>query len=334
MLDLLGLDAVAESVYRGLLNHPHDDVGSLRSRLGLSEEEFRSALELLTELALVRSSTGDGPWRLHAMNPRLGMEILLARQQAELAAHQQRVEAGRAAAARLISEFAACHPGAAESSMIHLDGVDRVRDYLARIHREVQEEVLAFAPGGAQTVENMQASRPLNQELLERGVRMRTVYLDSIRNHRPTTEHAQWLMSLGAEVRTIPSLATRMIISDRRVALLAADSHDTSAGALVLGGEGLLTALCSLFETVWEAAEPLGPLERRSTDQLNRQQQEALRLLAQGYTDEAIAKRLGVSSRTARRIATDLMERLHARSRFQAGVHAVQQGCLPNPSGS
>ncbi|MET8630960.1 LuxR C-terminal-related transcriptional regulator, partial [Kitasatospora sp. NPDC004669] len=49
---------------------------------------------------------------------------------------------------------------------------------------------------------------------------------------------------------------------------------------------------------------------------------------ADGHTDDAIAKRLGVSPRTARRIATDLMERLNARSRFQAGVRATQAGWL------
>ncbi|MGW2995319.1 helix-turn-helix domain-containing protein, partial [Streptomyces sp. NPDC001193] len=53
------------------------------------------------------------------------------------------------------------------------------------------------------------------------------------------------------------------------------------------------------------------------------------RLLAEGHTDEGIAKRLGVSHRTARRIATVLMERLGARSRFEAGVRAVRCGWLP-----
>jgi DNA-binding CsgD family transcriptional regulator len=56
---------------------------------------------------------------------------------------------------------------------------------------------------------------------------------------------------------------------------------------------------------------------------------DAGRLRAEGHTDEAIAKRLGVSHRTARRIASELMERLDARSRFEAGVRALQQGWLP-----
>ncbi len=51
-------------------------------------------------------------------------------------------------------------------------------------------------------------------------------------------------------------------------------------------------------------------------------------MLAQGLTDEAVAKRLGVSPRPARRIAADLMEKLGARSRFQAGARAVAKGWL------
>jgi DNA-binding NarL/FixJ family response regulator len=51
-------------------------------------------------------------------------------------------------------------------------------------------------------------------------------------------------------------------------------------------------------------------------------------LLGEGLTDEAIAGRLGISPRSARRIAGDLMEKLGARSRFQAGACAVQRGWL------
>jgi DNA-binding CsgD family transcriptional regulator len=53
-----------------------------------------------------------------------------------------------------------------------------------------------------------------------------------------------------------------------------------------------------------------------------------LRLLAQGATDEAIARRLGVSDRTVRRIVSGLMERLEARSRFQLAVRASGAGLI------
>ncbi|MDJ0386171.1 hypothetical protein [Streptomyces sp. G-G2] len=45
-------------------------------------------------------------------------------------------------------------------------------------------------------------------------------------------------------------------------------------------------------------------------------------------TDEAAARRLGVSQRSVRRRMSALMERLHASSRFEAGLKAAQQGWL------
>ncbi|MDV5143305.1 hypothetical protein R1T08_03015 [Streptomyces sp. SBC-4] len=87
------------------------------------------------------------------------MEILLARQQAELAALQQRVEASRSAAARLIAEFTHGQSSHPDESVQYLRGVDSIRDYLAALNNQVEEEFLTFAPGGAQTEANMRASR-------------------------------------------------------------------------------------------------------------------------------------------------------------------------------
>ena len=49
-------------------------------------------------------------------------------------------------------------------------------------------------------------------------------------------------------------------------------------------------------------------------------------LLAQGLTDEAIGRRLGISSRTVRRRVAEIVHSLGAKSRFQAGVRAAQAG--------
>ena len=51
-------------------------------------------------------------------------------------------------------------------------------------------------------------------------------------------------------------------------------------------------------------------------------------LLAQGYTDEVVARRIELPRRTYRRRVSSLMEKLGARSRFQAGVLAAQAGWL------
>ncbi|MEI7031263.1 helix-turn-helix transcriptional regulator [Streptomyces pratensis] len=327
MLTSLGVDRRTEAVYRAMLTHPDEGVADLCRRLGMSEGDIRGSFDRLSELALVRPSSEEHG-RLRAVSPDIGMEILLTRQQAEIAAQQHRVETSRAAAAQLISEYADLRPSVAEPGVEHLVGLDRVRERLILLQREVREEVMIFSPGGEQTQENLEASRPLDESLLGRGVRMRTVYLDSVRNSPHTVAYAEWLSGLGRQARTAPTLPVRLIIADHSTAVIPVDSDDTAAGAVVLTGQGALAALCALFESVWETAKPFGEAAPRDERGLTDTESTALKLLADGFTDEAIAKRLGVSHRTARRVATGLMERLGARSRFEAGVGAVRRGWL------
>ncbi|WP_433399571.1 helix-turn-helix transcriptional regulator [Streptomyces sp. CA-146814] len=322
------MEPLAESVYSALLEGAKG-VADICRRLDLSEYAVRGALDRLSELTLVRASA-ESPHRLHAVSPHLGMEILIARQRSELTMHQKRLEEAQAAAARFILDYEARQfPGASEAEVEHLTGLDAIRDHLAILNDQVTEELLTFAPGGPQRPENMQASRPLNQQLLRRGVRMRTIYLNSIRTDRPTMDHSRWLISQGCKVRTVPSLPNRMIIYDRTSVLIASDADDTAAGAIRVSAPGMITALHSLFERVWQSAEPLEAPVLPAPGELTSQQSDALQLLALGHTDEAIAKRLGVSPRTARRITSSLMTHLGARSRFQAGVLALQMGFLP-----
>ncbi|MFF2195027.1 LuxR C-terminal-related transcriptional regulator [Streptomyces sp. NPDC058157] len=333
MLAVLGLDATSEKVYRSMLARPQDGVSELVERLQLPVADVRRALTTLSELALLRPSY-DRDGELRAVSPDVGMEILISRQQAELAAQQQRVEAFRAAAAQLVAECSDLRPKAPHPGVEHLIGLDDIRDRLGSLTRDAQTEVMTFAPDGAHSAESIEAARPLNASLLERGIRMRTIYLDSVRNHQPTVDYVTWLAEQGGRVRTTPALPTRMIIVDRATAVVPVSGDDTAASAVVVTGPAMLAALCMLFESVWQAAQPLGAAAPRTAVGLRPQESTTIRLLADGHTDDAIAKRLGVSSRTARRLATDLMDRLGARSRFEAGVRAVQHGWLPagNPT--
>ncbi|KAB1978629.1 LuxR C-terminal-related transcriptional regulator [Streptomyces triticiradicis] len=328
MLGRLGVNSAAEAVYRIMLAHPREDAAHWGARLDMSEPAVRDALDQLSELALVRPSTEDQD-RVRAVNPLLGLEALLARQQADLATQQQKVEASRAAIAEVIAQYGQDYASGAGGGIQYIEGVDAIREHLELLNSKVRDEFLTFAPGGAQTPANMAASRPLNRRLLKRGVRMRTVYLDSIRRDPPTLVHAEWLEGLGAQIRTAPSLPNRVIIIDRRTALVAADSRNTSTGAVLIENPGTVTLMFALFESVWQSAEPLSTRSRPGPDGLTKQQTEVLRLMARGNTDESIAKSLGVSARTVRRIAAGLLDHLGARSRFQAGTHAVQHGYLP-----
>ncbi|MEV8100329.1 helix-turn-helix transcriptional regulator [Kitasatospora sp. NPDC085879] len=333
MLEILGLDQEAERLYRLMLAHPHDGVVELSQRFAAPPAQIRRLLDRLSGLALVHPAAQEGEFPgtgFRPVPPEVAMELLLARQQADLAAQQLKIEASRAAAARLIAECSALRPQEAASHGEQLTGPEEIRSRLSRLADETMHEIMTFAPGGAHTEADLEASREPNAALLDRGIVIRTVYLDSVRNHQPTARHLQWLSDHGGHVRTVPTLPIRMIISDRRLAVLPIDTADARAGAVLLQGSGTVTALCALFESFWSNASPLSSPRASDSNGLPAQEAAVLRLLAHGLTDEAIAKRLGVSPRTARRIAADLMERLEARSRFEAGVHAVQDGWLPS----
>ncbi|MGW1807031.1 LuxR C-terminal-related transcriptional regulator [Streptomyces sp. NPDC002078] len=327
MLETLGLDELSERTYQLMLADPGINVEGIARLAGASPNKVREAMDRLAALSLLRVPVDeDSPVR--PVSPEYGLEALLARQQAELMERQHQIERSRAAAAALIAKFAHLHRPAADPYIEHLDGVEAVRERLTKLTEDVRDELLAFCPGRAQSEENLNAARPLDERLLGRGVRMRTLYVDSVRGHAPSVAYATWLNAHGGQTRTTATLPLRMIIADRKFALVPANPDRSEEGAVLLHGPGVVAALCALFEHLWVTGTPLLDSLPEDGEQFGRQELEILRLLGLGLTDEAVAVRLGVSVRTTRRITAKVMERLGARSRFQAGLRAAELGLL------
>ncbi|MGA6166255.1 helix-turn-helix transcriptional regulator [Amycolatopsis magusensis] len=123
----------------------------------------------------------------------------------------------------------------------------------------------------------------------------------------------------NAEIRTAPEVPSDAIVVDRGFAVLPAERN----GFAVFELPGVVSTTVELFERIWAVSALRGeelPTER---------ERELLALLSRGSTDESAALRLGISVRTVRRTAADLMLRLGARSRFQAGARAADRGWLP-----
>jgi DNA-binding CsgD family transcriptional regulator len=62
---------------------------------------------------------------------------------------------------------------------------------------------------------------------------------------------------------------------------------------------------------------------------LTPREREVLRLLAEGYTNTAVADRLHISPRTAETHRANLMRKLGLRSQVELGRFAVERGILP-----
>jgi DNA-binding NarL/FixJ family response regulator len=96
---------------------------------------------------------------------------------------------------------------------------------------------------------------------------------------------------------------------------------------------GVVTTTVELFERVWAGAAPLNPSALPESTELTPRERHLLSLLFSGSTDESAAAQLDISVRTVRRTVADIMNRLGARSRFQAGAKAAERGWLLDLAG-
>ncbi|WP_223183540.1 MULTISPECIES: helix-turn-helix transcriptional regulator [unclassified Streptomyces] len=325
---MLGLQAVHESVYQAMVEHSTWGVIDLARHLRLTEAEVRSALDALFELRLIRDSY-DRPGHVKAVGRDELLRIVLQHQQDDLARQQLRMAEQHAAVTRMISRIAlAPEPARTVAEVEKLSGMDAVQQRLELLAEQASVEILTLMPGGGHSAPALEAARRNDAQVLARGVPMRTIALESIRQHEPTLNHARWLTDHGGEFRTAPALPPRMIVVDRQAALVPLDPANTRAGILYLTSPGVVASLRSLFERVWSYSTPLGADSEPAQPGLSDLERGVLQLAGEGLTDEAVASRLHISARSARRTMAALMERLDAHSRFSAGVKAAQRGWL------
>jgi DNA-binding CsgD family transcriptional regulator len=328
MLEILGIDTTAEAVYRAMLSRPDWPVSELVAQLDLSEPRVRSALDDLARLSLI--SAGDdvldgGSGILQLTSPRVGLASLLNAAELEINQRQQQIAMARSA----IQNIVTAHDEAFEHDvLIRISSLHAVRERLRELALSAESECVSFAPGGARRPEAIEASQPLDQLALERGVTVRAVYQDTFRNDKATLEYAIWLNQLGGFSRTVPLLPIRMVIVDRSIALLPLDPDRSRAGAYEVRSPGIVAVAAAYFDLVWATALPFGEAPHLDDDGLTSMHRELLRLLADGYTDEGAARRLGLSDRSVRRMMRDLSERLGANSRFQTAVMAVRRNWI------
>jgi DNA-binding CsgD family transcriptional regulator/predicted ArsR family transcriptional regulator len=326
LLAALGLDADTEAVYRLMAAHGDGwDIERIARQLDIDHWRVRACLDRLAELTLLREShAAPGAWR--AVSPAIGLQTLLRRQEDELQKRQRELAATHLAVGQLLEDLPLTADQAHSQRLI---GIDAVQAKLEEFAEQATESVATFMPGGSHSPAAIEAATRNDAKILGRGVHVRTLCLDSVRNHPPTLGYARTLNDSGGEVRTTPALPMRMILVDGVTALVPLDTADTRSGAVVIQLTGALAALTALFELAWNTALPLGTERSRSDSTgVTPSERELLRLLAQGITDEAAGSRMGVSLSTVRRTMSSLMERLGARSRFEAGLRAAQQGWL------
>jgi DNA-binding CsgD family transcriptional regulator len=196
---------------------------------------------------------------------------------------------------------------------------------LAAATREVLiSSTLSGRPG-----EPVDPLRRVDHENLRRGVRYRVLLPDHARSVPAVAMRLGRLALAGAEVRTLPEVPTDATVIDEALAMLPSERRDRRPGDVAMFAlPGVVNAVVGLFERLWPTAVPLTASDVPEGAGLTGRERELLALLAAGCTDESAAARLGISVRTVRRMMSAIMNRLGARSRFQAGLKAADRGWL------
>lgn len=313
----LGVATFDESVYRVLLGHHDTTPVELADVLPGAPERVDRALTRLRSLGLVTRLSGRHR-RYAAVEPDAAIEALLRER-------TKKLEEARATIAQLSSIFHSIQRWDGRGGTIEvLDSPAELGRWFVRLQHEVREEMLVldrppYALGSVNPVE------PVS---LAQGVRWRAVYAPESVELDGAWREIEELAARGEQGRVLPGLPHKLAIADRSIALMPLDLSLVNTKSVLIRESTLLDALISLFESYWQRAVPIGASTPDPTAAVNAEDGMLVHLLASGLTDTAIARQLGLSTRTVRRRLRALFEELPASNRFQAGVQAARRGWL------
>jgi DNA-binding NarL/FixJ family response regulator len=325
MLEVLGVDARVERVYRALLSRPGTTVTALAEVLEVPEPEVDDGLAALVGTGLALRSTD---LTFVAAPPTVALGALITERRDGLRLAEQ-------ALASLAEEHRAAVAGLTVDSLIEVvTGVDQIRHRYLQVQQAATSQLRMFVTGpfvavppGENTAETAAA---------ERGVRMRVVIERAVLEGFESVSEVVDSLQHGIELRVVDEVPLKLVLADSDLALVPlAVAPAGEPGAVLLQRSGLLAALDALFESVWRTGHPLTlsglgeptvveatePTEEPTT--LDRQ---VVSLMLAGLSDQAVATQLGLSLRTVQRRVRFLQDLAGVRTRMQLGWHAARHG--------
>jgi len=280
----------------------------------------------LIDLGLLQPDIED-LGRLRPVAPALALPRLL-RDIEEDIARRRRHETRLAELFAPLLALGAPHATAVDTPGVSLhSGLDRINAAIGRAMGAATEEVLIVQPGGKRSPEALTIALPRDQETLARGCRMRTLYQHTTRHDPAVLAHYERLAG-DVEVRTLDEVPERLVVVDRAVAFIPANTDRTLAAEV--HHPPLVTYLATTFDRLWRLATPMYPeaAQRPSLNGVTPRQQAIAGLLVEGHTDAVIAERLGMNIRTARVHIAKLAATLGSESRAQLGYLIGRSGIL------
>ncbi len=283
--------------------------------------EGRAALDLLVRLGLLQHAE---PGRWLPEDPGSAQSRVVA----PLSQEGARLLAESAEWARVLGSLAQAwrrSPRAADRGPFSYVHGEAISDLLDSLVADAESELLTAQPQSGRNAQALADGALRDVAALERGVTMRTLYQHSARRNANTRQYVAEVTARGAEVRTLDEFFNRMIVVDRRIAVIPA-AEDLRT-AVVVREPSVVAYLVDIFERTWERGRPFAS---RETSQLRgiaaEQRAMTVRMLVEGHSDPVSAKRLGVSPRTYAGYVADLKAEFDAETRFQLGYAMGRRG--------
>jgi DNA-binding CsgD family transcriptional regulator len=278
----------------------------------------------LTELGMAHVSphTPDGPATFQPARPDLALQGVLGGVLARLATDSDRLGAGyrELTALQARPDCSAGPSPLVEVTTGRRDALSWSMQLINSAHRDWM------------TLETFTTDMPVTDDYIvapatamKRSVRVRSIYDRAFTQSPVGARIIRALLADGQEARVLTELPMKMQLADENCVLLPLTPTGTG-GAMLVHAQPVVSALRQYFELLWERAVPYGCDTPAAG--LTGRQRGILSLLAQGLTDDAIAKQLGCSAKTVGREAALIAARLGAASRFAAGAAAQRRGWL------
>ncbi|MFJ7297622.1 hypothetical protein [Streptomyces collinus] len=201
----------------------------------------------------------------------------------------------------------------AGGASVYLSDPETVNARINDVVGDARREILAAHPDGPRKRELLDMAIARDTAALDRGVQMRTIYRDTVRDHGLTAEYARTMSARTtgrpARYATLVGDFERMIIVDREYAFIS--DHIVSGSpphaAWLVKDPAVVAVLAQQFHTLWQWAQPwTGELRARGgVDTVScvdgvrtdRQQRGIMRYLCAGESQASMARKLGVSTR-------------------------------------
>jgi sugar-specific transcriptional regulator TrmB len=205
------------------------------------------------------------------------------------------------------------------SAITEIHDYEKINVWIDAALADCREELLTAQPHGKRPASALAEANQRDIDALARGVKMRTLYQHSARQSPGTREYVKTVTDHGAEVRTLDEFFNRLIVFDRKLALIPGSADH--AVAVAIHSPSIVAYLVDVFDRAWERAMPFdasGEDVRRSIAEDVRAM--TLRMLTEGHSDASSAKRMGISARTYASYIATLKDEFGVQTRFQLGL--------------